>query len=125
MSDWLSYSVALALVEASASASDAAWQGAVDAATEYVEDKRSDLFTGVDPDPVVFGATGQIKYGTALLALRWYTRRKSPLGTSQNVEFGGTDFLRQDPDIAKLLGIGIEGKFVFGAGGPRTTEEVV
>lgn len=125
MADWLSYAGALALVESSASASDAAWIGAVDASTGYVEDKRKDLFTGVAPDPVVFAATGQVKYGTALLALRWYTRRKSPLGTSQNVEFGGTDFLRQDPDIAKLLGIGVEGPFVFGAGGAKTTEEVV
>jgi hypothetical protein len=125
MADWLTYAQAVALVEARVAAEDAAWMGAVDAATEYVEDKRKDLFTGVSPDPVVFGANGSIKYGTALLANRWYTRRKSPLGSSQNVEFGGTDFLRQDPDIAKLLGIGIEGKFAFGAARPKVTEEVL
>lgn len=125
MAEWLTYSQALALVEARVSATDAAWIGAVDAATGYVEGKRKDLFSGVAPDPVVFVADGSIRYGTALLANRWYTRRKSPLGSSQNVEFGGTDFLRQDPDIAKLLGIGIEGPFVFGAGGAKVTEEIL
>jgi hypothetical protein len=42
------------------------------------------------------------------------------LGTSQNVEFGGSDFLRQDPDIAKMLGLGSEGRFVVG--GARDAE---
>lgn len=105
---------------ASSVADDADWVGAVTASREYVEDKRKDLYLGAPP---VFTANGRIKYGTAMLANRWYARMRSPLGTSQNVEFGGSDFLRQDPDIAKMLGIGISGKFAFGAAGytPATT----
>jgi hypothetical protein len=112
MADWLTAADAVTLVEASVAADDDAWIGAVDAATAYVEDKRQDLLVG---EPAVFTPGATVRLGTAMLANRWYNRRVSPLGTSQNVEFGGTDFLRQDPDIAKLLGIGLEGPFVFGA----------
>lgn len=114
---WLESDEAKALVTASANAEDPAWVGAVDAARAYIEDRRPDLFAGTPP---VFGPGAAVKLGTAMLANRLYFRRVSPLGTSQNVEFGGSDFLRQDPDIAKLCGIGVEGKFVFG--GARAAE---
>lgn len=117
MAEWLSEALAAALVQASVGTNDADWNGAVAAAVAYVEDKRRDLNVG---DPAVFTPGADVLYGTAMLANRWYTRRTSPLGASQNVEFGGSDFLRQDPDIAKLLGIGIEGKPVFG--GARAAE---
>jgi len=125
MAAWLTAGQAVALVEASVTADDPAWEGAVDAATAYVEEKRADLFVPALPDPPVFTPNASVKLGTAMLANRWYNRRVSPLGTSQNVEFGGIDFLRQDPDIAKLLGIGLEGPFVFGAARVITTEVVV
>lgn len=114
MADWLTAEQAVALVESSATAANPAWVGAVDAACAWVEDKRKDLLVGT---PAVFTPDAAVKLGTAMLANRWYNRRVSPLGTSQNAEFGGTEFLRQDPDVAKLLGIGLEGKFVFGAAG--------
>jgi hypothetical protein len=118
MAAWLTAADAVALVEASAAASDAAWVGAVDASAAYVEEKRPDLFAGTPP---VFTPGAQVRLGTAMLAHRWYARRVQPLGGSQAVEFGPTDFIRQDPDIAKLLGIGAEGRFVFGAALPAPT----
>lgn len=118
MADWLDPADAKALVDASANAEAPAWIGAVDAATAYVEGIRADLFT--TDVPPVFAATAPVRLGTAMLANRWYARRLSALGSSQNVEFGGTEFLRQDPDIAKLLGVGPEGPFVFGAGATFT-----
>lgn len=117
MTTWLEPEEAKALVSASASVDDPAWIGDVAAARDYIEDKRRDLFAGAPP---VFGAGYAVKLGTAMLANRLWVRRMSPLGTSQNVEFGGSDFLRQDPDIAKLCGLGIEGKFVIG--GARAAE---
>jgi hypothetical protein len=117
MTTWLDPDVALAMVEGTAPASSPAWIADVAAARAYVEGKRKDLFVG---DPAVFTPGADVKLGTAMLANRFYARRTSPLGASQNVEFGGTEILRQDPDIAKLCGIGTEGKFVIG--GARAAE---
>lgn len=117
MAEWLSAAEAAAMVGAKVQPNDVTWTGAYEGSVAYVERLRKDLLIG---DPAVFTPGGDVKYGTALLINRWYTRRTSPLGTSQNVEFGGSDFLRQDPDIAKLLGIGQEGKPVFG--GARAAE---
>ena len=114
---WLEPEEAKALVTASANAEDPAWIADVEAARDYVEGKRKDLLVGT---PGVFTPGAAVKLGTAMLAHRFWMRRVSPLGTSQNVEFGGSDFLRQDPDIAKLCGIGIEGKFAIG--GARAAE---
>jgi hypothetical protein len=115
---WLDPSEAALLADIAGSvADDEDWVGAVTASREYVEEKRPELFTGTPPVFVAGAKTGLIKLGTALLSNRWYTRMRSPLGASQNVEFGGSDFLRQDPDVAKMLGIGIAGRFVFGAAG--------
>lgn len=120
MADWLDPATAKALVESSVNAEAPAWEADVAAAVDLVEnDWRKDLWT--TDVPPVFAATPAIKLGTAMLANRLYARRLSPLGSSQNVEFGGTEFLRQDPDIAKLLGIAAEGRFVFGAGATFTT----
>lgn len=122
MANWpLDPEEAKALVQSSASADSADWVGAVAAAVDYVsgpQGKRRDLWSTAEPP--VYQATASIRLGTAMLANRWYTRRVSPLGTSQNVEFGGSDFLRQDPDIAKMLGLGSEGAFVVG--GARDAE---
>ena len=126
MADWLSPETARALLELEPLPEDPndpdriAWDGALDAATEWVEDKRADVF--VDGDP---GA--RVKLGTAMLAHRWYQRRSSPMGTGGYAEFGADATLRHDPDIAKLLGIGTAGRFVFGAAGhePAPVEPVV
>lgn len=117
MTSWLEPDEAKALVTASVSVDDPAWIGDVAAARDYIEEKRKDLLVGTPP---TFTPGAAVKLGTAMLAHRLWMRRTSPLGTSQNVEFGGSDFLRQDPDIAKLCGIGIEGKFAIG--GARAAE---
>lgn len=116
MAAWLTAATAAGLVELTLAdpAADLAWVGDVDAAAEYVESKRKDLFAG---DPPVFVAGAMIKLGTAMLANRLYARRRAALGGANSAEFGSPEMLRQDPDIAKLLGIGIEGAFVFGAAG--------
>lgn len=90
---------------------DARWAGACAAAIAYVERKRADLFPA---DEVTVG--GDIKYGTALLASRYYERVGSPGGVTSYNEYTGS-ILRHDPDIPKLLGIGEAGAFVFGAAG--------
>lgn len=105
------------MVEGTAPTNSSAWAADVEAACAWVEKRRPDLLAG---DPAVFTPGADVKLGTAMYANRLYARRTSPLGSSQNVEFGGSDFLRQDPDIAKLLGIGPEGKPVFG--GARAAE---
>lgn len=115
--EWLSAAQAAVMVNASVAPNDGDWNAAHAASVAYVERMRKDLNVGT---PAVFTPGADVLYGTAMLTNRWYTRRTSPLGTSQNVEFGGSDFLRQDPDIAKLLGIGQEGKPVFG--GARAAE---
>jgi len=124
MTDWLDAATAKALVESSAGAEAPAWVGAVAAAVDVVSNTatgwRRDLWGTETPTPI-YAATPAIRLGTAMLANRLYARRLSALGSSQNVEFGGSEFLRQDPDIAKLLGVGSEGGFVFGAGATFVT----
>lgn len=111
MATWLSYEQAAAMVELAVASDDVAWHADVDAATAWVEGKRKDLLLG---DPSAFTPGFDVKLGTAMYANRLYARRTSPMGTSQNTEFGGSDFLRSDPDIMRLLGLGSEGKPVIG-----------
>jgi hypothetical protein len=117
MAEWLSAATAAAMMQQSVGPNDVDWNAAHAGSVAYVERKRKDLFVGT---PGVFTPGADVLWGTALLINREYARRTSPLGTSQNVEFGGSDFLRYDPDIARFLGIGTEGKPVFG--GARAAE---
>lgn len=79
----------------------------------YVVRNRPDVF---EPDGTFTGG-GDVLLGAAMLAHRWYQRRSSPLGVAQFSEFDGAGMLRHDPDIVKLLGIGVDGRFTFGAAG--------
>lgn len=117
MATWLDADLAKAMVEGTAPTNSTAWAADVDAACAWVERRRPDLLVGA---PAVFTPDAAVKLGTAMYALRLYTRRTSPLGVSQNTEWGGSDILRQDPDIAKLLGIGADGPPLFG--GARAAE---
>lgn len=131
MSVWLSVPQALALIEqASGDVDQPAFGGALDAACAVVERKRSDLWTDPDPeddeDAPLFVADAAIRLGTAMLAHRLYARRSAPLGAAQFTEFGAGTILRYDPDIGRLLGIGTEGGFNFGAAScPVVEAEVV
>lgn len=92
------------------------FQAAVDAATGYVEEHRPDLLV-----ESVFTPAGHVRYGTALLALRWYSRRRA---TTDNGDAGGVgDVIADDPDLSRMLGIGGRGRVVFGA--PTLPVEVV
>lgn len=115
---WLSYADAAGLsdiadeVMSPGPEPTVAWAGAVDAAAEWVEGRRPDV-TYTDADTV--GAS--IRLGTARLAQRWHARRTSPMGQAGFSDFPA-GILREDPDIAKLLGIGRKGRFRFGASRP-------
>lgn len=85
---------------------------AVAAAAAYVEGARPDL-DWTDDD---FAPSPAIKLGTAMLAWRLYQRRAAPLGVTTSSTGEPVEILRDDPDIARLLGIGSQsGRFVFGA----------
>ncbi len=96
-----------------------------DGTRSYVEGKRKDLFAPAvdEDDPRVFTPTPAVRLGAAMLAYRFYSRRTSPLGVIGFTEDGAVGMLREDPDIAKLLGIGRFGRFVFGAAGTPGGEE--
>lgn len=102
-------------------------QAFCDGTRSYVEDRRPDLFVAdeVEGEPAVFTPTGSVLLGAAMLAWRFYSRRTSPLGVIGFTEDGASGMLREDPDIAKLLGIGRKGRFVFGGTGTAETAEVV
>lgn len=104
-----------------------ALQSWCDGTRSYVEGKRGDLFV-LDPDdeeaPPVFTPTPAVVSGAVLLAWRFYARRTSPLGVVGFSEDGVAGILREDPDIAKLLGVGRGGRFVFGGFNPCTAEPV-
>lgn len=130
MTEWLETSVVKAALGSSLSddLDDGAMDMAAAAARRYVERKRADLFVteeeSGDPDETVqvFIADDDIVLGGCLLAYRWYSRRTHPLGILGYTDDGASGILRDDPDIARLLGIGVQsGGFVFGA--PTIVEE--
>lgn len=83
---------------------------------DWVEGKRKDLFElAGDPPNMTFQASPKIVLGAAMLAYRIYDRRRTPAGLLGSSEDGYAGIIRDDPDIARFLGIGAAGKFVFGA----------
>jgi hypothetical protein len=92
-----------------------------DAAAGYVEGIQPDLFVdGEDPevDPPVYTPTPEIKLGAIMLAARYLARRGTTLGVAGFSEFGSSPILRYDPDIQRLLKIGVFAPFIFGAPTP-------
>lgn len=65
-----------------------------------------------------FAPTEDVVLGAAFLVYRLYQRRTTPLGILGATEDGYTGIIREDPDIARLLGIGAAGRFVFGGHNP-------
>lgn len=78
----------------------------LDAAATYVADRRPDLFLADEP-PTVSNLPADVVAGTILMAGRLLARRKSLVGLANYGEFGPATILRQDPDIARLVGIGV------------------
>lgn len=99
-------------------ADDVLLQIALDAAVDKVAELRKGDFTfaAVLPAPVtVAGVTTyppplpgpSIALGTVRLAVRFHTRRRSPDAMVDMGELGSARVPRFDPDIDRLLGIGI------------------
>lgn len=101
-----------------------ALQEACDAARSFVEEKRADLWVsdGADPPALTYTPTAAVVHGAAMYAYRLYHRRKSPLGILGTTDVGPAGILREDPDIARLLGIGRSRRFRFGGARPLTSE---
>ena len=82
------------------------------AAAAYVQGRaRGDL----PWDSGGWSVPADVKLGTAMLAWRLYERRNAPLGITTSSTGDPIEILREDPDIARLLGTGPSGRFVFGA----------
>lgn len=79
----------------------------LDAAAQYVATRRPDLFPDDGPAPALADVPADVIAGTVLLAGRLLARRKSLVGLANYGEFGPATILRQDPDIARLLSIGV------------------
>lgn len=122
MADWLTVPDATTVLGADLTADldEESFEAAVEAAGGYVEDHRSDL---VDVEDGLFQPTPQIRFGTALLAFRWYNRRRA---TTSNADEGAVaDVISEDPDLSRMLGIGARGRVVFGAPTLPVIDEVV
>lgn len=97
------------------------------AAESFVEQARPDIPWPTTPAGAAsFAAPASVKLGALMLAWRWYSRRNNPLGSLISTTGDPIDMLREDPDIAKLIGVGSAGKFIFGSTprypvGPVTT----
>lgn len=89
-------------------------QSAAAAAETWVEGTARPDLAWSAPE---FSVPADVKLGAMLLAWRWYQRRASPLGVVIAPSGDPVEILRNDPDIARLLGVagGSEGAFVFGA----------
>lgn len=105
----------------------AALQECCDATRSFVEERRGDLWVsdGADPPTLTYTPTGAVVHGAAMYAYRLYHRRKSPLGILGTTDVGPAGILREDPDIARLLGIGRGRRFGFGGARPLDTTPVV
>lgn len=105
---------------------EAALQLCCDAARSFVEERRSDLWVsdGGDPAVLTYEPTVSVVHGAAMYAYRLYHRRKSPLGILGTTDVGPAGILREDPDIARLLGIGRGRRFGFGGARRLDTEAV-
>ncbi len=102
-----------------------ALQSACDAARDFVEDRRSDLWvTAGDPPVTTYTPTPSVIHGAALYAFRLYHRRNNPLGILGTTDVGPAGILREDPDVARLLGIGRSRRFRFGGRRPTVVEVV-
>lgn len=103
-----------------------ALEGVLPGVRSWVEGQRKDLLvTAGDPPVTEFEPTPAVVLGAAMLAWRTYNRRTTPLGVLGASENGYAGIVREDPDIARYLGIGAAGRFVFGGYNPDTVTEPV
>ncbi|UUW92674.1 hypothetical protein [Pimelobacter simplex] len=74
------------------------------AAAAWCETQRPDL---IDADTGVFSVSDAIVQAGVMAAARLYIRKGSGAGLPAYAELGAGDVLRLDPDVARLLGIGV------------------
>jgi len=105
---------------------DGALAAIVPGVRSYVEEKRPDLVViDTEAETETFTPTPHVVLGAAMLVWRTYDRRRTPAGLLGSSEDGYAGIVRDDPDIARYLGIGSSAKFVFGASTSAETVEVV
>lgn len=72
------------------------------AAAAYVQTRRPGLdYSSTDTVPA------DVKLGTAILTARLWARRGTTLGLANFGEFGPAFIARIDPDIGRLIGLGV------------------
>lgn len=114
---WLdAETVTTALGNVAADLDAPAREAACTATRSFVEEKRGDLWVsdGADPPTLTYTPPPRVVHGAALYAYRLYHRRNNPLGILGTTDVGPAGILREDPDIARLLGIGRSRGFRFG-----------
>lgn len=86
---------------------DAALQVVLDAAVSFVERVHvaNYTFTG-EPTVLLPDHPHEMRLGTARLAYRWHTRRRSPDALIMAGEMGSARVPSFDPDIERMLRIG-------------------
>lgn len=89
------------------------------AAEAFVERVRKDLSWPATGEAGDFTPPKDVKLGALMLAWRWYQRRNTPLGMIVSPTGDPIEMLRDDPDIARLIGLGSSGGFRFGVARPR------
>lgn len=104
-----------------------ALQECCNASRSFVEERRGDLWVsdGEDPPTLTYTPTVSVVHGAAMYAYRLYHRRKSPLGILGTTDVGPAGILREDPDIARLLGIGRGRRWGFGGARRLDSEAAV
>lgn len=78
----------------------------LDAALDFVRDKRPDIDWDGESSSELPGPTATQQLGVIRLAGRWYTRRRTPDGTVMQADLGAGRVPSVDPDIERMLGLG-------------------
>ncbi|WP_329069010.1 hypothetical protein [Amycolatopsis sp. NBC_01480] len=93
---------------------DVLLQANLDAAVSFVERVRSDVDYGQFPVPGAKVPTADLVLGTIRLAVRWFTRRRSPEALVDMAELGSARVPSFDADIDRLLRIGRHTRAIVG-----------
>lgn len=93
---------------------DVLLQTHLDAAVSFVERVRSDVDYGQFPVPGARVPTADLALGTIRLAVRWFTRRRSPEALVDMAELGSARVPSFDADIDRQLRIGRYARAVVG-----------
>lgn len=113
---WLTSDAVSGWVGIESSSKSAAVELARCAAADWVQDQRPDLWVTSTVDGVevrTYTPTDRVILGALLATARLLSREGNPAGLVNYGEFAGA-VLRNDPDVATMLGIGAYGKPAVG-----------